>query len=207
MKRLMAMAFVAAIAWLGVAGSAMAENHNDAAAQVAARSGIQIPALVHNQMLGLEANRSAVVALAAKVAAADPVANELRGFVGEQFAACWYGLVPYAVADTVSPFHACSHAYLAGTKALLMRLQVLAPEDAAVAALSAKVDADLFTYGRGMAMCLNSADTFNTARVTPPDWSLVQMAWAPYALALLILAAFGVATYPLARGRVKLLPV
>lgn len=205
MKRLMALAVIAC-AWFGLAGSAMAENHNDAAAQVAARSGIQIPALVHNQMLGLESNRAAVVALAAKVAPADAVANKLRAFVGEQFAACGYGLVPYAVADTLSAFHACSHAYLAGTKALLMRVGELAPADADVKALNAKVDADLFAYGVGVAMCLNSAEGFDTARVVPPDWTAARTAMAPYLLALLILAAFGVAAYPLATRKVRLLP-
>ncbi len=187
---------------------AMAAYHGGIYAYIATETGITVPPLIHGQMVALNDNRAAIVALAQQVAPDDSIAMQLRGYISQQRAACLWGVMPLSIADTESPFHLCMHGYLAGTKALLMRLQDVAGTNAAVQALADKVNlAILYDGGGGLALCLNSDTAFHTADIIRPQWADVPR--HPVTLATLVLPfvlLFGALLWPLRQRRLRAQP-
>ena len=79
--------------------------------------------------------------------------------------------MPGSITRESSPFNECSHAYLAGTKALLLHLQTMPGNRAPVAALIRTIDLEMLARGASLVLCRYSDQTFNTAAVIGPRWS------------------------------------
>ncbi|WP_204320321.1 hypothetical protein, partial [Proteus vulgaris] len=75
---------------------------------------------------------------------------------------CLWGMVPGSVTDEQSPFNACSHAYLAATKAVLVYMRDMPEHRDAVSALVSDLDATLVRNGGSFVMCQYSGDPYNT---------------------------------------------
>jgi hypothetical protein len=201
------LAFLALVASL-MGTPALAAGHGSIYSYIATETGITVPPLIHGQMVALNDNRAAIVALAQQVAPDDSIATQLRGYISQQRAACLWGIMPLSIADTESPFHLCMHGYLAGTKALLMRMQDVAGTNAAVQALAEKVNlAILYDGGGGLALCLNSDTAFHTADIIRPQWADVPR--HPVTLATFVcpfVLLFGALVWPLRQRRLRVHP-
>lgn len=160
-------ACLAVLAGLLMVSSAQAERHGRIYAMVSAQTGYDLQPLLHDQLAPMDANRAAIVTLAQKHLPNDTMALALTDYIGKQRRACFTnlagGLIPVGLAAAErSPLHLCTHAFLAGTQALLQRLNDKAPT-AEVQALYAKV----FAEG-GLVGCVYSATTFDTNRIEYP---------------------------------------
>lgn len=133
-------------------------------------AGLSIPSISHAQMAILDANRGAILAVAGRQARADSVAQRLETYVNLQVFACAWGLVPGSLQDEASPFNECTHAYLAGTQALLKRLRLAYATDAEVQALGRKVELEMLEGRAASVLCQFSGEPFNTAEVVAPSW-------------------------------------
>jgi hypothetical protein len=116
----------------------------------------------------MDANRDAIVALAQKYLPYDDMANTLVTYIGDQRQSCAAGLagglIPVGLAASDwSPLHLCTHAFLAGTQALLQRLNDKAPAPE-VETLYARV----FEQG-GLVGCVYSTRRFNTNDIVHVD--------------------------------------
>jgi hypothetical protein len=186
------------LAWLAglfllafvIASPAQAEGHGGIYAYIKTETGIAIAPLIHGQMLVMNANRPAIVALAAQAAPDDAIASQLSAYVGQQYRACFWGAFGVGIADTESPLHVCTHGYLAGTQAMLIRLRDAAGANPAVQAMVNKVELEMLANTASLSICSASATPFNTAQVLGPQWSTLP-AYKPVqaAFALLLLAA------------------
>jgi hypothetical protein len=74
------------------------------------------------------------------------------------------------VEDERSPFNECSHAYLAATRALLLRLQTMQGDRAPVQALIAKIEREMLDNSASLILCRYSDEPFNTAERITPRW-------------------------------------
>lgn len=133
--------------------------------------GLAIPNVTHGQMLVIAANRPAILKLAAGQDPTDPTLRRLQGYVSLQTFACLWGLVPGAVEDESSPFNECSHAYLAGTKALLMHLLAMPGDRAPVRALADTIELEMMRNNASLDLCRYSDEPFDTADIVGPHWS------------------------------------
>jgi hypothetical protein len=133
--------------------------------------GVAIPNLTHGQMLVIAANRAAILKLAAAQTSIDPTLRRLQGYISLQTFACLWGLVPGAVEDESSPFNECSHAYLAGTKALLMHLLAMPGDRAPVRALADTIELEMMRNNASLDLCRYSDEPFDTADIVGPHWS------------------------------------
>jgi hypothetical protein len=172
---------LAALAGLLLGTPAQARSHGGIYANLSAQTGYDLQPLMHDQLAPMDANREAIVAMAQKYLPYDDTANTLVAYIGEQREACAYGLaggvIPVGLAALeASPLHLCTHAFLAGTQALLQRLNDKAPTDE-VKALYVKV----FAEG-GLVGCAYSDRRFNTGNIIhvglpsiprPPDGLLI----------------------------------
>jgi hypothetical protein len=159
---------LAALAGLLMNAPAQARSHGGIYANLSAQTGYELQPLMHDQLAPMDANRNAVVALAQKYLPYDGMANTLISYIGKQREACAYGLaggfIPVGLAASeYSPLHLCTHAFLAGTQALLQQLNSKAPADE-VKTLYGKV----FAEG-GIIGCAYSAKTFNTDDIVHVD--------------------------------------
>jgi len=159
-----------ALALLLSAQPGPASAHHRSTHQALVAGGISIPSLTHGQMAVIAANKAAIVDLAERQVHADDVLKRLVNFVNIQFSFCLWGLVPGSIADDASPFNECSHAYLAATRSLLVRMQVTA-DSPAVDALTAKIDREMLENKTSLALCRFSDEPFNTAQVIFPEAS------------------------------------
>ena len=163
--------FIGALLLALLATSAFA--HRQAADGDSTGAGIPIPNLTHGQMAVIAANMPDILALADRQTALDETARRLRAFVDWQYFFCFRGLVPGSLKDEESPFNECSHAYLAGTQALLLELRQTRGDRAEVRALVDKVGLDMIRNNASLVLCRFSGEAFNTADVVSPRWSEV----------------------------------
>jgi hypothetical protein len=135
--------------------------------------GVAIPAITHGEMLVLAKYRTRILDLAARQPATDPTFRRLAGFVSLQYFACFRGLVPGSLTDDSSPFNECSHAYLAGTRALLAHMADMPGDKSAAKALQERIAAELASDPAFGAFCSNSREVFDSADIVPPDWAMI----------------------------------
>jgi hypothetical protein len=133
--------------------------------------GLAIPNLSHGQMVAIAANKSAILKLAAEQTPTDPTLRRLQGYINLQFFACMWDIIPGSVNDESSPFNECSHAYLAGTRALLMHILTMPGDHAPVRTLADKIELDMLQNGASLVICRYSDELFDTAEIVGPHWS------------------------------------
>lgn len=149
-------------------GSALAHQRSTPDALQA--NGIPIPNLSHGQMGVIAGNLSAILALAEQDVRPDPTTQRLQSFVNLQYFYCVRGLVPGSLTDEESPFNECTHAYLAGARALLMHMKSLPGRQAAVD-LAGRIELQMLANSTSLVLCQYSDEPFNTAAVLSPHWS------------------------------------
>ncbi len=135
--------------------------------------GVAIPAITHGEMLILAKYRTAILDLAARQPVTDPTLRRLTGFISLQYFACFRGLVPGSLSDELSPFNECSHAYLAGTRALLAHMVAMPGDQSAAKALQERIAAELASDPAFGAFCSNSQQVFDSATIVPPEWTMI----------------------------------
>jgi hypothetical protein len=113
-----------------------------------------------------------VLDLAARQPVTDPTLRRLAGFVSLQYFECFWGLVPGSLSDERSPFNECSHAYLAGVRALLAHMTAMPGNQSAAKELEARMAAEIASDPSYNVVCSNSGETFDSADVIGPDWQL-----------------------------------
>jgi hypothetical protein len=166
--------------------------------------GIPIGGITHGQMQGLARFSAEVVALAARQHVRDEAFQRVLNHARLQKAWCAWGLMPRAVSDESSPFNVCSHAYLAATRDVLMRMSALPARSPAVDDLVRRVEQAMIGNGAGLELCQFSALGFSTGALLAPDWAAALRHPASFfslAGLALALAALGGAAARLLRGR------
>lgn len=158
--------------------------------------GVAIQAIAHGEMPVVADYRSRILALAARQGVTDPTLRRLAGFVSLQTFACFWGLVPGSLSDETSPFNECTHAYLAGVKALLAHMTTMPGDQSAAKELEAHMNAEIANDPAANVICSNSSQAFDSAEVIGPDWQLapVHLPTVLTFAAFVVLAAAGLAT-------------
>ncbi|WP_298257184.1 hypothetical protein [Bradyrhizobium sp.] len=162
--------------------------------------GIAIAAISHGEMPVVANYRSQILDLAARQPVTDPILRRLSGFVSLQYFACFWGLVPGSLTDEQSPFNECSHAYLAGARALIAHMAAMPGNQSAAKELQERIKAEIAADPNAAAVCSNSSQTFDSADVIGPDWQLAPR-HAPTVLTFSALAALFVMGLAVARRR------
>jgi hypothetical protein len=134
--------------------------------------GVAIPAISHGEMPVVARYRNQVLDLAARQPVTDPTFRRLAGFVSLQTFECFWGLVPGSLSDEKSPFNECTHAYLAGVRALLAHMTAMPDNQSAARELEARMAAEIASDPSTDVVCSNSSETFDSADVIGPDWQL-----------------------------------
>jgi hypothetical protein len=158
-----------------------------------AHVGVAVPAITHGEILVVAKYRVQILDLAARQPRTDPTLRRLAGFVSLQHFACFWGLVPGSLSDETSPFNECSHAYVAGARALLAHMVEMPGDQSAARALKARIETELASDPAFGVLCSNSREAFDSGIVIGPDWQLAP-AHLPTILsffALVVLAAAG----------------
>ena len=132
--------------------------------------GVPIAEITHGQMPVIARHGSAILDLAARQPAATEDFQRVLNYARIQRAYCLWGLVPGSISDESSPFNACSHAYLAALRDLLLRMTAAGGTPAAVD-LARRVDRDMIASSTALAYCSHSATPFDTATVVRPVWA------------------------------------
>lgn len=146
-----------------------AEAHHKRKA--ASSAGLAIPNLSHGQLRVMVAYKNAILDLADREPKPDAQARTLQNFINLQFTYCLWGLVPGSLSNEDSPFNACTHAYLAASKALLHRLERTASNPSPVRDLAMRISIDMIHEETALEICANGVDPFNTADIVMPEWS------------------------------------
>lgn len=165
--------------------------------------GLRIESLTHGQMAVLARYRAAIMNLAAVRTNTDEPFRRIMNYASIQFSMCLWGLAPGGISDETSPFNECSHAYLAATRTVLMRMKAMGGPDAKIDALISRIDADMVRNQASLVLCEFSDEAFYTGNVIRPDWRAVvthkpSMA-AMGALGLFVAGSFFVAARKLKR--------
>ena len=158
-----------------------------------ANVGVAIPAITHGEMFVVAKYRVQILDLAARQPRTDPTLRRLAGFVNLQHFACFWGLVPGSLSDETSPFNECSHAYVAGARALLAHMIEMPGDQSLARALKARIETEVASDPAFSVLCSNSSEAFDSGIVIGPDWQLAP-AHLPTILsffALVVLAAAG----------------
>jgi hypothetical protein len=134
--------------------------------------GVAIPAITHGEMLIVARYHGKIVDLAAREPRTDPTLRRLASFVSLQHFACFWGLVPGSLTDETSPFNECSHADVAGLRALLLHMVAMPGNQSEAKALQARIATDLASDPAASQLCSNSSETFDSAIIIWPDWQL-----------------------------------
>ena len=137
-----------------------------------ANIGVAIPAITHGEMLVVAKYRARILDLASRQPRADPTLRRLVGFVNLQHFACFWGLVPGSLSDETSPFNECSHADVAGARALLTHMVAMPGDQSSARALRARIETELASDPAFRVLCSNSSEAFDSAIVIGPDWQL-----------------------------------
>ena len=159
-----------ALAALFLLAAFPASAHHGGVGHAEPAKGLAIPSLSHGQMAVIAAHRREILKLADEQTPTDPVTRRLQGYIGLQTFACLWGAIPGAVADESSPFNECSHAYLAGAKALLMHLVALPGDHAAVRRLADRIELEMLQNNASLVLCRFSDAPFDTAEIIGPHW-------------------------------------
>jgi hypothetical protein len=162
------------IAVLSILAISPASAHHQASNDGPIR-GVAIPAISHGEMPVVARYRSQVLELAARQPVTDPTLRRLAGFVNLQTFECFWGLVPGSLSDEKSPFNECTHAYLAGVRALLAHMTAMPGNQSAARELEARMTAEIASDPSTGVVCSNSSETFDSADVIGPDWQLAPM--------------------------------
>jgi hypothetical protein len=169
-----------------------------------AATGISIPNLTHGQLHVLAQYKSAVGALADRQSRPSLEVRTLHNYVNLQFAYCLWGLVPNSISNEDSPFNACSHAYLAASKALLDRLRQSEEAGTRAHALAQEIEFAMVQNATASEICANGIEPFNTAQIIMPEWRGIS--FNPLGLLLgvfVFAAAAGTVAVGMMRGRVN----
>lgn len=134
-------------------------------------SGISIPSLSHGEMAIIADYRTPILDLAARMTRTDEKFRRLLNYTNIQYSYCLWGIVPGSISDEQSPFNACSHAYLAAAKAVLVYMRDMPEHRDAVSTLVSDLDTELVRNGGSFVMCQYSGDPYNTADIIKPHWS------------------------------------
>jgi len=180
-------------AYISVAGLAVAttlclmapaaDAHSRRQASNAPASGISFPNLPHGQLKVMARYRPAVLDLANRQISPDLQTRTLQNYVNLQYAYCLWGLIPGSITNESSAFNACSHAYLAASKALLDHLQKAADNRTEAGDLLSKINTAMIADATAFAMCSNGIAPLNTAEIIMPEWAdvsfnpLTGLAW------------------------------
>ena len=134
--------------------------------------GVAIPAITHGEMLVVGKYRDRILDLAARQPRTDPTLRRLAGFVSLEHFACFWGLVPGSLSDETSPFNECSHADLAGARALLAHMVGMPGDQSAARAIEARIDTEIASDPAFSVLCSNSNQAFDSGIIIGPDWQL-----------------------------------
>ena len=134
--------------------------------------GVAIPAITHGEMLVVAKYRAEILDLAARQPRTDPTLRRLAGFVSLQHFACFWGLIPGSLTDETSPFNECSHAYVAGTRALLAHMVAMPGDLYRARDLETRIEAEITGDPAYSVLCSNSSEAFDSGIVMGPDWQL-----------------------------------
>jgi hypothetical protein len=134
-------------------------------------SGLSLPSVSHGQMVVLADHRAEILDLADAQYPTDRPFREIENFVRLQSFYCLGGYIPDSISNEHSPFNECTHAYLAGLRALLLHLQALPGNRSAIVALRAKIDVEMLEKHASLVLCRFSDEPFNTADVIMPRLS------------------------------------
>ncbi|MGA0541860.1 hypothetical protein [Neotabrizicola sp. VNH66] len=155
--------------WLGLAGLVSAHGSGRGQGPVA---GVPIAEITHGQMPVIADHAGAILALAGRFPAPDAEFGRVLNYAKIQRAWCLWGRVPGAVTDEASPFNACSHAWLAATQDLLVRMEAAsAGRSPAVAALARRVEGEMLLASTSLSLCAFSATPYDTAVLVRPVWA------------------------------------
>ena len=130
-------------------------------------NGLFVPPVMHPQMPAMAAEAGATRRVAEQLLWDDRDGRRLLQFLEYQSFACLWGRVPGSITDENSPFNRCAHAYLAGVQALLVRLQLVRGDHAAVRRLTQAIADDPMAAAP---LCQFSAEGFWTGTIIGPDW-------------------------------------
>lgn len=155
---------------LALAASDRAEAHS-ARKSTDKTSGISIPNLTHGQLRVLTRYESEIMSLANRQVRPNLEARTIQNYINLQLAYCLWGLVPGSISDEASPFNECTHAYLAGTRALLARLQKNEDTSTRANDLAERINLAMLEDATALEICSNSFESFNTAQIVMPSWS------------------------------------
>jgi hypothetical protein len=134
--------------------------------------GLVIPAITHGEMLVVAEYGAEILDLAAREPRSDPTLHRLTGFVSLQRFACFWGLIPGSLSDETSPFNECSHAYVAGSRALLLHMTTMPGDQSSARELEARIQKKIDSDPSYSMLCLNSSEAFDTGIIISPDWKL-----------------------------------
>jgi hypothetical protein len=134
--------------------------------------GVAIPAIGHGEVLVVAKYRAQILDLAARQPRTDPTLRRLSDFVSLQHFACFWGLVPGSLSDETSPFNECSHAYLAGARALLAHMVAMPGDQSSARALAARIDTEIAGDPAFSVLCSNTSQAFDSGIIIGPDWQL-----------------------------------
>jgi hypothetical protein len=134
-----------------------------------ANIGVAIPAITHGEMLVVAKYRAEILDLAARKPRTDPTLRRLAGFVSLQHFACFWGLIPGSLSDETSPFNECSHAYVAGARALLAHMVAMPGDRSSAKALEARIETEIASDPAFSVLCSNSSETFDSGIIIGPD--------------------------------------
>lgn len=137
----------------------------------ASTAGLAFPNLSHGQLRVVSKYKDAILDLSHRQSRPDADTRTLHNFVNLQFTYCLWGLVPGGLTNEDSPFNACTHAYLAGSKALLQRLERASDDPSEARALAMQINIEMLREDAALEICGNGVDPLNTADIIMPEWS------------------------------------
>lgn len=146
------------------AGSAHAHVSGSGGEPIA---GVAIAEISHVQMPVIARYGSQILALAERQPVEVGDFQRVLNYAKIQQAYCLWGLVPGSISDESSPFNACSHAYLAAMRDLLVRMTVEGSTPAAVD-LARRLDVDMIASSTALEFRNYSATPYDTATVVRP---------------------------------------
>lgn len=132
-------------------------------------AGVPIAEIAHGQMPIIADHAGAILALAARFPG-DTDFDRILNFARIQRAWCGWGLVPGSISDEASPFSACSHAWLAATRELILRMEAsgISPQGQS---LARRIDAEMLVSQTALDLCAYSASPYDTAGLVRPVWA------------------------------------
>lgn len=184
-----------------VAATAAEAHRSGAEMNNADARGLEISAIAHSDMAFVAPYYGAIIALAERQTRTDERFRRLLNYTRIQKTYCLWGLVPGAITNEESSFNRCSHAYLAGTWALLEHLATKPEAHAQAARIVASIENDR-SAALAFVLCQSSAETFHTGEFIVPVQPTVAAGWlVSIGLAGGMTAAFGRRAVSKARNR------